>query len=231
MAPETRRFHGRRLARPLTQRRKDLLEHLLPRLRIAIPEAGPLDPRTLFDPPLRSIWLEIGFGGGEHLAAQAERHPEIGILGCEPFLNGLASLLTAIESKRLENVRLHPDDARLLMARLAPQSIGRCFILFPDPWPKLRHRKRRIVCTETLDWLATAMEDGAELRLGSDDPDYIEDMLETAGKHPAFRPVRVDPETSTTRPEDWPPTRYEEKALAKGATCRFLIYERVPRAG
>lgn len=228
MAPEPRRFHGRRLARPLTQRRKELIEHLLPRLRIALPEAGTLDPRTLFDPPCSQVWLEIGFGGGEHLAWQAERHPEIGFVGCEPFLNGLASLLTAIDEKPLANVRLHPDDARLLMARLAPRSIERCFILFPDPWPKARHKKRRIVSTETLDWLAHAMTDGAELRLASDDAGYVAHMLEVATAHPAFAALRVG-EESAHRPDDWPPTRYEQKALKKYAACRFLIFKRLPR--
>lgn len=228
MAPELRRFHGRRLARPLTQRRKELIENLLPRLRIEIPEAGVLDPRALFDPPRKQAWLEIGFGGGEHLAWQAERHPDVGFVGCEPFLNGLASLLTMIEEKRLANVRLHPDDARLLLGRLAPRTIDRCFILFPDPWPKARHKKRRIVSTETLDWLGTAMADDAELRLASDDPDYVEHMLEVTTAHPAFAPKRIGDE-SAYRPDDWPPTRYEEKARAKGAACRFLIFRRLSR--
>ncbi len=228
MAPELRRFHGRRLARPLTQRRKELIENLLPRLRIQIPEAGSVDPHALFAPTRRQVWLEIGFGGGEHLAWQAERHPDIGFVGCEPFLNGLASLLTAIEERQLVNVRLHPDDARLLLRRLAPKSIDRCFILFPDPWPKARHKKRRIVSTETLDWLGSAMADEAELRLASDDADYVAHMLEVATGHPAFEAVRIG-EESARRPDDWPPTRYEEKARAKGAACRFLIFRRKQR--
>ncbi len=212
MAPETRRFHGRRLARPLTQRRKELIEHFLPRLRIAIPETGGIDPRSLFVPPRESVWLEIGF------------------IGCEPFLNGLATLLSAIDEQGLTNVRLHPDDARLLLARLAPASIGRCFILFPDPWPKSRHKKRRIVSTETLDWLAQVLVDDAELRLASDDPGYVQHMLAITGAHPAFRPARIADGETATRPSDWPPTRYEEKALAKGAACRFLIFARRPRS-
>jgi tRNA (guanine-N7-)-methyltransferase len=229
LAPELRRFHGRRLARPLTQRRKELLEQLLPRLRVPLPEQGTLDPRSLFAPSLRALWLEIGFGGGEHLAWQAERHPDIGFIGCEPFLNGLATLLTTIEGKGLANIRIHPDDARLLLTRLAPKSVDRCFILFPDPWPKARHKKRRIVSVETLDWLGEAMTDGAELRLASDDADYVQHMLETAGAHPAFRAIRTDAAETRTRPPDWPPTRYEEKALAKGAACRFLAFARKPR--
>jgi tRNA (guanine-N7-)-methyltransferase len=230
LAPELRRFHGRRLARPLTQRRKELIDTLLPRLQIPLPEAGRVAPATLFEPRPKAVWLEIGFGGGEHLAWQAERHPDIGFIGCEPFLNGLASLLTAIEAKRLANIRLFPDDARLLLPRLAPASIGRCFILFPDPWPKARHKKRRIVSGETLDWLAEALVDGAELRLASDDPDYVADMLAKAGAHPAFLGASVEPGGSCTRPGDWPPTRYEEKALAKSAVCRFLVFRRRSRS-
>lgn len=228
MAPERRRFHGRRLARPLTQRRKELLETLLPRLRVPLPEQGTLDPRALFPAPPEDVWLEIGFGGGEHLAWQAERHPEIGFVGCEPFLNGLATLLTAIEEKKIANIRIHPDDARLLLGCLAPRSIGRCFILFPDPWPKARHKKRRIVSTETLDRLADTMRAGGELRLASDDPDYVQHMREVAGNHPGFRPLRTEDAATRTRPADWPATRYEEKALAKGASCRFLVFERGP---
>jgi tRNA (guanine-N7-)-methyltransferase len=229
LAPELRRFHGRRLARPLTQRRKELIEHLLPRLRIPLPESGVVDPRRLFETPPADVWLEIGFGGGEHLAWQAERHPEIGFIGCEPFLNGLATLLTTIDEEQLANIRIHPDDARLLLDRLAPRSIARCFILFPDPWPKARHKKRRIVSIETLNWLADALADGAELRLASDDADYVRHMVEAASAHPAFRALRIDDAEAMTRPSDWPPTRYEEKARAKGAVCRFLIFARRPR--
>ena len=118
---------------------------MLPRLAIEIPESGRLDPRTLFGDEQSRIWLEIGFGGGEHLAFQAGRHPETGFIGCEVFENGIVSLLAHIERRNLANIRIFADDARLLTAALPSGSVARVFVLFPDPWPKRRHHKRRIV--------------------------------------------------------------------------------------
>ena len=181
--------------------------------------------------PARPIWLEIGFGGGEHLAAHAERHPEALLIGCEVFENGIARLLAAIAQRGLGNVRLFPDDARLLLAALAPQSIDRVFILFPDPWPKQRHHKRRLLSRETLDRLAEIMTDGAELRLATDDRDYLRQMLEEVTGHPDFEWLARRPGDWRERPADWPPTRYEEKARAAGRPPAFLRVARRPRPG
>src|SRR5689334_17843836 len=169
--------YGRRRGRRLRDSQRTLLEMLLPALAIG-DDAAELDPRGLFAPGTKEVWLEIGFGGGEHLAAQAAAHPDTGFIGCEVFENGIAKLLVEIERQRLANVRIFPDDARLLLAALPAQSLDRAFILFPDPWPKARHQKRRLVSTETLDRLAVLMRDGAELRLATDDADYLRWMLE-----------------------------------------------------
>lgn len=201
-----------------------LIATLLPQLRFALPAQGKLDPRTLFPAPVDEVWLEIGFGGGEHLAAQAAAHPRIGIIGCEVFEPGIAKLLAEVEALTLDRVRLFVDDARLLAAALASESIARVFILFPDPWPKERHKKRRIVATEVLDDLAAAMADGAELRLATDDADYAQWMEEHADAHRDFAPVAL-----AGRPEDWPATRYEQKALARGRRSRLFLYRRVGR--
>jgi tRNA (guanine-N7-)-methyltransferase len=198
------------------------MEWLLPRLAFELPPAGELDPQSLFPDPRSPIWLEIGFGGGEHLAALAGHHPEIGFVGCEVFENGIAKLLGEIERRDLGNVRLFIDDARLLLAALRPSSIGRVFILFPDPWPKERHKKRRIVSRETLDQLARIMAGGAELRLATDDPDYFGWMLEQVTAHPALEWLARRPADWCERPAHWPPTRYEEKARAAGRAPRFL---------
>jgi len=221
-----RRVYGRRRGRPLRHGQQQLKETLLPRLAIALPESGPLDPATLFPFPPAAVWLEIGFGAGEHLAAQAERHPEIGFLGSEVFENGIARLVAEIARRDLRNVRIFPDDARLLLDRLTPTSLDRVFILFPDPWPKQRHHKRRLVAPATLARLAILLRPGAELRLATDDRDYLAWMLEHATAHPAFQWLARRPADWRERPPDWPPTRYEEKARAAGRMPAFLRFVR-----
>jgi tRNA (guanine-N7-)-methyltransferase len=231
---EGRRFrtvYGRRRGRKLRVGQQALKETLLPELSFALPETGELDPATLFPEQKREVWLEIGFGGGEHLAAQAAAHPEIGLIGSEVFENGIVKLLGEVSRRDLANVRLFADDARLLVARLPEACIGRAFILFPDPWPKQRHHKRRMVSAETLDALARAMRDGAELRLATDDVEYLRWMLERAPAHPDFAWLARRPEDWRLRPADWPQTRYEAKAIAAGRRPAFLRLARRPRAG
>jgi tRNA (guanine-N7-)-methyltransferase len=226
LSPARRRVYGRRRGRPLRIGRQRLTETLLPELAIALPEQGPVDPMGLFREPPSAIWLEIGFGGGEHLAEQAEQHPEIGFIGCEVFENGVARLLGEIDRRQLGNVRIFADDARQLLDRLPPQSIARTFILFPDPWPKQRHHKRRLVAPETLARLAVLMRPGAELRLATDDPDYLAWMLEHVTAQPAFTWLARRPADWRDRPDDWPPTRYEEKARVAGRSPVFLRFMR-----
>lgn len=199
---------------------------MLPQIAIALPEAGGLDPRSLFLSQARAIWLEIGFGGGEHLVTQAERHPDIGFIGCEVFENGIARLVGDIAHRGLQNVRIFADDARLLLDRLMPGSLGRAFVLFPDPWPKQRHHKRRLVATPTLDRLAVVLQSGAELRLATDDPGYLAWILEHATAHPEFRWLARRPLDWRQRSDDWPETRYEAKARAAGRPPAFLRFLR-----
>jgi tRNA (guanine-N7-)-methyltransferase len=223
---ERRRIYGRRRGRPLRAGRERLAAELLPRLAIALPEQGLLDPVRLFDGPPAAIWLEIGFGGGEHLAAQAEAHPDIGFIGCEVFENGVARLLAEIARRELRNIRIFADDARLLLDRLPAASLQRVFILFPDPWPKQRHHKRRLVGKPTLDRLAQLLTPGGELRLATDHPDYLAWMLEHATRHPQFTWAARRPADWRERPPDWPPTRYETKARESGRTPAFLRFVR-----
>jgi tRNA (guanine-N7-)-methyltransferase len=228
--PVLRRLvYGRRRGRALRPGRQALIRELLPRLAVTLPSSGALDPRTVFGEPARPAWLEIGFGGGEHLAFQAERHPEVGLIGCEVFENGIARLLAEIDRRRLGNIRLFIDDARLLLAALPHASIDRVFVLFPDPWPKARHQKRRLVSRATLDRLAEIMTDGAELRLATDDRDYLCAMLEAVTGHPEFEWLARRPADWRERPADWPPTRYEEKARAAGRAPASLRVARRPR--
>lgn len=209
-----RTLYGRRRGKKLRVGQEALLDTLLPRLLVDVPpEPRKIDLTALFGGE-RDVWLEVGFGAGEHLVWQAEHHPDVGLIGCEPYINGVAKCLAHIGRTGVSNVRLFTDDARLVMAALPPQSLGRAFVLFPDPWPKTRHHKRRFVQRSNLDVLARLLRPGAELRLATDDPSYLPWMVEHACLHPAFEWLAERPADWRSRPDDWPGTRYEQKMLA-----------------
>lgn len=204
------------------------METLFPRVSISLDEPV-INPRALFGAGVDDVWLEVGFGGGEHLVWQAEQNPRVGILGCEPFINGVAKLISEIDARNLENVRVHADDARFLLERLAPASLARVFILYPDPWPKLRHNKRRFVNDETLKLISAALKPGGELRFASDIPDYVAWTLKRIDEHNAlgkskFMWKNKDLDECRERPADWPQTRYEQKALREGRTPAYLRF-------
>jgi tRNA (guanine-N7-)-methyltransferase len=226
-SPPQRWLYGRRRGRALRPGQQLLRETLMPRLAFALPTVGKLEPGGLFAGPLSALWLEIGYGGGEHLAAQAAAQRDIGFLGAEVFENGIVKLLGAIERGGLGNIRLFLDDGRLLLAALPARAIDRAFILFPDPWPKERHHKRRLVSAATLDELARVMTEGSELRLATDDPAYAQAMADVTAAHPGFRVVAQGRADWAERPADWPPTRYEQKAVAAGRDPLFLRLSRV----
>lgn len=222
-------FYGRRHGHRLRPGRRRLLETLLPRLLISCPGEARLDPASLFPQPVTDIWLEVGFGGGEHLAAQARRHPEIGFIGCEPFVNGVARLLAMVERDRITNLRVFDDDARILLNRLTDASIGRVFILFSDPWPKKRHHKRRFLREETLRSLARVMRGGGALRFATDDMGYVSWTLEHVRRNPDFAWTATCPDDWRRPPPDWVETRYEAKARATERTCIYLDFQRSGR--
>ena len=208
-----------------------MLDRLLPELRYVPGQAAPgsVDPGGLFAGSVREVWLEIGFGGGEHLAAQAAAHRDIGFLGAEPFRNGLARMLGHIDDAALDNVRLIEDDAGLLLQDLADASITRAFLLFPDPWPKRRHHKRRFVSPANVDALARVLADGASWRIATDDMGYCRWILAALTAHPAFEWTARGPADWRRRADDWPATRYEAKALAAGRRPAYLSFRRRPR--
>lgn len=227
-AYELRSF-GRRRGRTLTTRQQRLADELLPRLRLPLAEVAPSASQltAALVPGARAIWLEIGFGGGEHLVAQAAAHPEVAFLGCEPFIDGVVKVLAQIEERGLGNIRLHDDDARDVLRWLPPASIDRAFVLFPDPWPKTRHRKRRLVSGPTLALLARVMKPGAELRIGTDIGDYARTILEAVARQEAFRWTATCPTDWREQGGDWPETRYQLKARREGRRCYFLRFQRV----
>lgn len=220
-------LYGRRSGQGLGPAQRRRLERLLPELAITLPECGPLEPGSLFAPPRARLWLEIGFGGGEHLAWQARRHPDVGMLGVEPYVDGVARLLRVIEEEGLGNIRLFMDDARLLIERLPAGSLERIFVLFADPWPKKRHWKRRIVNAVTVARFAELLGPGGELRVATDDPGYRRWILACLLAEPRLAWQVGGPADWRERPVDWPPTRYEEKALAAGRRPVFLRFRRV----
>jgi tRNA (guanine-N7-)-methyltransferase len=220
-----RNFYGRRQGRPLRDNRKRLVDELLPRLAVRL-DGRALDPAALF-PGKQGVWLEIGFGGGEHMAAQATAHPEIGYLGCEVFLNGVASALSHIAAGKLDNVRIYPEDVRDLLDVLTPASLDRLFLLFPDPWPKARHSARRFVNRQNLDRVAELLKPGAEFRIGSDDPTYVGWVMMHMSRRKDFVWLAERPADWLNRPADWPASRYEQKAIKQGRTPHYFIYRRV----
>jgi len=218
---------GRRKGHPLSSRRQRLVDTLLPRLRLDLSAPPPQGLSKLFSETTNEVWLEIGFGGGEHLAWQADQNPHVGLIGVEPFLNGLANLLARIEEAELNNVRLHDGDAQAVLRWLPPQSLERAFVLFPDPWPKKRHQKRRLLSPETLETLADALKPGAELRIATDWGHYASAILVAAAKVSRLQWQATSAASWRIRPEDWPPTRYEEKAKKAERRCYYLSFLRV----
>lgn len=222
-----RNFHGRRHGKTLRARQRTLLETRLAALAppgvawAENPDRAPIDPAALF-PGKRDLWLEIGFGGGEHLLATAAAHRDVGLIGCEPFVNGVAMLLSALEDAGLDNVRIHADDARFLLDVLPASSVGRVYLLYPDPWPKRRHVERRFVNPDNLAMLARVMRPGAELRLATDVPDYVAHARAVLAASADFAAL----DDSARAWEGWPGTRYEAKALREGRTPRYLRFAR-----
>jgi len=221
------RSYGRRKARPLSERKGKLLETLLPVLRLPLAAPAPASLRGLFAEPVTDVWLEIGFGSGEHLLWQAERHPTIGFIGCEPFINGVSSLLGQIEASGIKTIRIHDGDAREVLDWLPDASLGRVFLLFPDPWPKKRHQKRRLLTAETVGQLVRVLKPGGAFRFASDDGDYTSEALRLTLANGAFAWTAESAVDWRQRPSDWPETRYERKALSAGRKPAYLNFRRL----
>ncbi len=218
-----RRLYGRRQGHKLRQGQSALVEELLPEL--SLPESGPIDAHTLFGDD-RPLEVEIGFGAGEHLAAQAAAQPDHGLIGCEPFLNGVVGALGHIRDAGLRNVRLHMGDALDILERLPDASLVRVYLLHPDPWPKARHAKRRMVNPGPLDLIAAKLRPGGEFRLGTDDPVYCRWAMTVMNRRRDFAWQAHTPTDFLTRPADWPETRYERKARRHGHEVWYFRYLR-----
>jgi len=227
--PRRGAFFGRRKGHALRPRQARLFQTLLPRLALNLAAPTPVDLALLFPDPVESVRLEIGFGGGEHMIAQAEQHPRAGFIGVEPFVNGMAKALAAIELKQLSNIRLHFDDATSLLDWLPAISLARVDLIYPDPWPKRRHWKRRFIQDESLAAIARILQPGGELRFATDVADYaawtLRHLIQSA-----------DFEWTAERADDWrrpwpgfSATRYEAKAKREGRATSYLIFRRKDR--
>ena len=225
--PERRNFYGRIRGKTMRASQRIYLAEDLGTLRPKgvtweeNPERRPIDPSTIFADD-RPVWLEVGFGGGEHLVHMAARHPGVGIIGCEPFMNGVAMLLGKIRAAGVTNIAVHPGDVRDLFDVLSDRSIARVFLNYPDPWPKARHHRRRFVTQDHLLPLARVMLPGAELRVATDIPDYVRQTREEV---PAAGFAAVH--DSDAPWDDWLSTRYEQKALREGRVPHYLTYRRL----
>jgi tRNA (guanine-N7-)-methyltransferase len=218
-----RRLYGRSKGRPLRAAQSALVERLLPQL--SVPDEGPIDSLSLFG-DARPLHFEIGFGAGEHLACRADLLPDHGFIGAEPFLNGVAAALVQIRDRTLANVRLHMGDALDVLERLPDASLRFVYLLHPDPWPKARHAKRRMVNPGPLDLIAAKLERGGEFRLGTDDPVYCRWAMMVMGQRTDFAWLAESAADFLTRPGGWPETRYEAKARREGREVWYFRYRR-----
>lgn len=222
-------FYGRRKAKPLRKAQAETYERMLGQLRIDI-SAEPCCSLSALFPGLGPdcpIVLEIGFGGGEHLTHLAALHPGTGFIGCEPFINGMAKALTAIEQGNLSNVRVFDEDATRLLDWLPLASVDRVDLLYPDPWPKKRHLKRRFVSTGNLDRIHRVLRPGGEFRFASDIESYITWTLDRVGSHGGFERTRERPGVGDLPWDEWLSTRYEQKAIREGRRPAYLAFRRI----
>ena len=231
MSPDRphRNFYGRRRGKHLRDSQEAYLQEDLDALSPgavdweANPERAPLDPGAIFGG--REVWLEVGFGGGEHMVHQAGLNPQVGIIGCEPYINGVAMLLGKIRRAGVDNLRVHPGDVRDLFDVLPEASIAKAFLLYPDPWPKSRHHRRRFVTPEHLEPLARVLKPGAEFRVATDIPDYVRQTLEEVPQA-GFDLLTEVPGGWHEPWGDWISTRYEMKALREGRVPHYLTFRR-----
>ena len=220
-------FYGRRKGPPLSRLRNNLIDELLPEVLINLDASSLINPGLLFNN--NNVWLEIGFGAGEHLASQAENHPNTGFIGCDPYINGVARLLSEIKQKSLKNIRLYNDDARLLLEKLSPNSIDKVLVLFSDPWPKKRHNRRRFINFDNLNSLSRVMKDRAHIRFSTDNMNFARWSLDMFYRHPDFVWLVNGPEDWRNNYFDAVPTRYEKKAISSGQKCVYLTFQRCVR--
>jgi tRNA (guanine-N7-)-methyltransferase len=220
-------FFGRRKGHRLRVHQADLIENLLPHLSVDISGSAPADLATLFDPKVASVRLEIGFGGGEHLVAEAQALPQIGFVGCEPYVNGMAKILTRIEAHSIGNIKLFAGDAAALLAWAPAHSLDRIDLIHPDPWPKRRHWKRRFVQDLTVAAMARVLKPSGEFRFVCDIDDYVAWTLAHLARSADFVWTAERADDWRLPWPDYTMTRYGRKAMREGRRAAYLQFRRV----
>ncbi len=226
---QKRILFGRRKGKPLRKSQQKAVDELLPELEVDL-DCDQIHLPALFENKVQEYWLEIGFGGGEHLAWQAKHHPEAGIIGCEPFINGVAMMLMKLQEDGSRNVRVHNEAAEPLMEKMSDASLDKAFLLFADPWPKTSHHKRRFVTDRNIAELARILKDDAILRIGTDHTDYGAWILHHFLRSDQFEWLAEKPQDWLVRGDDWPQTRYEAKAVREGRNSVYYRFRRLPRS-
>ncbi|MBE3639188.1 tRNA (guanosine(46)-N7)-methyltransferase TrmB [Mangrovicoccus algicola] len=226
-----RNFYGRRHGKHLRDSQRGYLDEDLAELSLEGISRREEDRLDRFDPAARfgdrPVWLEIGFGGGEHMVHQAALNPQVGFIGCEPYINGVAMLLGKVRQAGVENLAVHPGDVRDLFDLMPDACIDRAFLLYPDPWPKKRHHRRRFVTRDYLDPLGRVLKPGAIFRVATDIPDYVRQTLEELMPDPNFEWLAEGPDDWRRPWDDWISTRYEQKALREDRTPHYLTFRRI----
>ncbi len=219
-------FFGRRHGKLLRPHQSNLFEDLLPRLKLDLATPAPQDLRSLFEAPVETVRMEIGFGGGEHLHHESGRYPQSGFIGVEPFINGMAKMLAALDQAPRPNLRLYDEDATAVLDWLPDASLAGIDLFYPDPWHKRRHWKRRFVSDANLDRFARVLKPGAKFRFASDIEHYVNWTLQHCRRHAAFDWQAESPADWNDAYEDWPGTRYEAKAFREGRRAAYLTFIR-----
>ncbi len=219
-------FFGRRHGKPLRTHQSDLFEGLLPRLKLDLETPAPEDLCSLFRAPAEAVRMEIGFGGGEHLFHETDRYSNVGFIGVEPFINGMAKMLAALDREPRENLRLYDEDATAVLDWLPDASLAGVDLIYPDPWHKRRHWKRRFVSDANLDRFARVLKPGGKFRFASDIEHYVNWTLQHCRRHDAFDWQAEGPSDWNDAYDGWPGTRYEAKAFREGRRAAYLTFIR-----
>ena len=220
------RYYGRRIGHRLSLNKKQKFEKIFPKLRIELDKSNE-STKSLFRPDGRKTWLEIGFGSGENLLHQINKYHKINFIGCEPYINGLASLVCNIKEKDYDRVKLFNDDVNILLRRLPNKSVNNLFVLFPDPWPKMRHHKRRLIKPVIIEIFSRILDKGAKVFIATDDMNYMKNILISFINNKNFNWLISKPSDLFERPNILVKTRYENKALNKGIRPAYIVMEKI----